>query len=190
MDDRWERFAEAVAFDDRRHWHFFSRGESKEKREGWLARTLQKAHDVGIECVVRNATSENGALGYEFGFVELADHDAFALLVLKDLDQTQTGPFSHAHSFEDCEKLYMESWRMAAETHLNALGIAYRSTMPHDGEVVFHFDRFSDRWLFQSMLKQGMFDASAHAIARVRSVMRRLDRSSTEAPTSPRPCFE
>lgn len=145
-------------FEQHVHTHVFDQGERPEGRRAWLAEVEATCREAGVRFMVREVESE-GRSAYEFGFAEQSHYAAFILNVFGDLEE----PGSHVHT-----------GRRAAKMHLRELGIRYRCEEQGD-EVSFVFDRFSDRLLFQTLLAQGVIEASARGLQNAHSLQGALD---------------
>ncbi len=168
--DEVDKFLNQGVFEEQRHTQRFTEGETQGQREEWLHQVDKTCKAANIQYVVRETTSA-GHPAYEFGF---PDAEAFALFTLSVFgDKPNPGGHRHTHHFDDRGPEYQEAFLLAADAHLTALGVECTAKQQVSA-TRFAFDRFSDKYIFQTLIDDGALDRSAEAIDRARALQKRL----------------
>lgn len=135
------------------HAYIFGAGESQEEQEKWLGE-VQKILNLFTKNAKFRPIIKDGKPGYEFGFDDLESYAAFHLKVIGDAG----GPESQRHILASSDAKFLAASRIAAEQLLSTQGIKYKLEAKGK-ELVFKFDRFSDRLFLARSVENGTLDA-------------------------------
>lgn len=179
--DEFDKLLNEGVFGQQSHVHRFVNGETQAEREEWLrsVNANAKCQAANVQYVVRETTHE-GHLAYELGFPDANQLAAFTITIFGD--DRNPDAFGHTQEFVNHGPEYQEAFLLAADAHLTALGIECHAEQ-QAGQMRFGFDRFSEKHIFQTLVDEGIIDASAKAIVRARDLQRRLQSGPVQGST-------